>query len=351
MNDTLMQEVDTMPFEIVRNDITKMQVDAIVNSANPLPIIGLGTDSAIHQAAGPELLAARQKIGPIQPGSAAITPAFKLDAKYVIHTVGPVWDDGSYGEETLLRKCYDDSLQLALEHGCRSIAFPLISTNNYGFPKDKALQIAISAFSTFLLEQEMQIYLVVFDRTAYKLSEKLFHSVASYIDQHYVDDWEKSVYGAAGNTRRRQLRRRKHMALYECCAPMEMPMAASQAPSLADLLKQADAGFTERLLDLIDKSGHKDSTVYKKAHVSKQHFSKIKNNPHYKPTKETAIAFALALELDVAQTNDLIGRAGYTLSNSSKFDLIIRYFIEQKKFNIVEINTMLYEFDQRLLCC
>ena len=338
-----------MPFEIVRNDITKMQVDAIVNSANPKPVVGLGTDSSIHKAAGPELLAARQKIGPIRPGCAAITPAYRLDAKYVIHTVGPVWDGGSYGEEKLLRSCYDRALALALAHGCRSIAFPLISTNNYGFPKDKALQIAIAAFSEFLLEQEMQIYLVVFDRTAYRLSEKLFHSVASYIDQHYVDDWELSTYGPKGNTRRQQLRRRQDIDLYERCAPMEMPMAASQPPSLADLLKQADAGFAESLLKRIDKSGLKDSVIYKKAHVSRQHFSKIRNNPNYKPTKETAIAFALALELDVAQTNDLIGRAGYTLSNSSKFDLIIRYFIEQKQYNIVEINTVLYEFDQRLL--
>ena len=346
MNDTLMQEVDTMPFEIIRNDITKMQVDAIVNSANPLPIIGLGTDSAIHQAAGPELLAARQKIGPIQPGSAAITPAFKLDAKYVIHTVGPVWDDGSYGEETLLRKCYDDSLQLALEHGCRSIAFPLISTNNYGFPKDKALQIAISAFSTFLLEQEMQIYLVVFDRTAYKLSEKLFHSVASYIDENYVDACEAIAF-AAEREKRPSFRRNARI----CESSAVMEYACPKAMSLEDMLKQEDAGFTETLLKLIDQSGKKDSEIYKKANISKQHFSKIKNNSHYKPTKETAISFALALELDVAQTNDLIGRAGYTLSNSSKFDLIIRYFIETRNYNVLEINTVVYEFVQRLLGC
>ena len=153
-----------MPFEIVRNDITNICVDAIVDSANPRPVVGLGTDSSIHEKAGPELLAARQKIGPISMGQAAITPAFRLQAKYVIHTVGPVWDGGSYGEEALLRSCYDQSLKLALEYGCQSIAFPLIATNNYGFPKDKALQIAVAAFSEFLLEHEMQIYLVVFDR-------------------------------------------------------------------------------------------------------------------------------------------------------------------------------------------
>ena len=176
-----------MPFEIVRNDITNMQVDAIVNLANPRPIVGLGTDSSIHEKAGPELLTARKRIGPIPVGHAAITPAFRLRAGYVIHTVGPVWDGGSYGEEALLRSCYDRSLALAWEHGCKSIAFPLIATNNYGFPRDKALQIAVSAFSEFLLEHEMLIYLVVFDRSAYQLSEKLFHSIASYIDDHYVE--------------------------------------------------------------------------------------------------------------------------------------------------------------------
>ena len=348
-----------MPFEIVRNDITNMQVDAIVNSANSRPVVGLGTDSSIHEKAGPELLAARKKIGPIAMGQAAITPAFRLHAKYVIHTVGPVWDGGSYGEESLLRSCYDRSLKLALEYDCKSIAFPLIATNNYGFPKDKALQIAVAAFSEFLLEHEMQIYLVVFDRGAYKLSEKLVSSIASYIDDHYVDLWEEATYGGEKEYRQQSIRRRRDRDLFRksaVCedaapsAPMAMPMAAKPKPaSLKDLLSQADAGFTETLLKLIDKTGKKDSEIYKKANLSKQHFSKIRNNPDYKPTKQTAIALALALELDLEQTKDLIGRAGYALSNSSKFDLIIRYFIEQKNYNVVEINIALYEFDQSLL--
>ena len=346
-----------MPFEIVRNDITKMCVDAIVNTANPRPVIGLGTDSMIHEAAGPELLTARQRVGCIDTGCSAITPAYRLQANYVIHTVGPVWNGGNYNEEKTLRSCYDTALNLALKHGCKSIAFPLISTGNYGFPKDKALQIAVSAFSAFLMEHEMYIYLVVFNRDAYRLSEKLFHSVASYIDQHYVDACEKAVYGVDERIRRRRGLRHKGLEELEVCensAVLEetlpcAPVPKSKAVSLHELLKQADAGFSETLLRLIDESGHKDSTIYKRAHVSKQHFSKIRNNPNHKPTKETAIAFALALELDVVQTNDLIGRAGYTLSNSSKFDLIIRYFIERKKYDIVEINIVLYEFDQTLL--
>lgn len=338
-----------MPFQIIRNDITKMSVDAIVNTANPLPVIGAGTDSMIHEAAGPRLLEARKKIGRIDPGCSRITKAFRLKAKYVIHTVGPVWTGGDEGEDRLLRSCYDTALRLAQDNGCSSIAFPLISTGNYGFPKDRALQIAIAAFSTFLSHSDMDIYLVVFNREAFRLSEKLFHNVASYIDEHYVREKEQSVYGVLRSSRRS-----------ECCYPAQLsPVCEDSVPldmaaesvcmSLEEMLRQEDAGFSETLLRLIDGTGKKDSEIYKKANLSKQHFSKIRNNPHYKPTKPTAIALALALELDLEATRDLIGRAGFALTNSSKFDLIIRYFIEQRNFNIVEINTVLYEFDQSLL--
>lgn len=343
-----------MPFEIVRNDITNMCVDAIVNTANPKPIIGSGTDTMIHEKAGPQLLFARQKIGDIARGSAAITPAYNLDAKYVIHTVGPVWQNGSHGEADTLRSCYDNALRLALENQCESIAFPLISTGNYGFPKDKALQIAIAAFSTFLLEHEMQIYLVVFNRAAYKLSEKLLHSVASYIDENFVDACEQ----AAEEDNRRWVHRRRELFLHEKQARQEERIQAPCAASISELpcvddlnsfLKKKDTGFVEALLDLIKKSGHKNATIYKRANMSKQHFSKLINNPSVNPTKPTAIALALALELDLGQTKDLIGRAGYTLTNSSIFDLIIQYYIEHKSYNVVEINITLYEFDQSLL--
>ena len=332
-----------MPFEIVRNDIVNMQVDAIVNTANPLPVIGSGTDSAIHAKAGPELLEARKKIGNIPVGCAAVTPGFGLDASYVIHTVGPLWRGGLFGEAKQLRSCYDAALRLAVERGCESIALPLISTGNYGFPKDKALQIAIAAFSEFLLEQELRIYLVVFHQEAYRLSEKLFRGVASYVDQHYVDLRQREEYPLESPSLSRR-RFREERTVMDCAsAPCSRPL------SLEALLQQEDAGFTEKLLELIDRSGKKDSYVYKKANLSKQHFSKIRNNPHYQPTKPTAIALALALELSLEETRDLIGRAGFALSNSSKFDLIIRYFIEQKNYNVVEINLALYEFDQSLL--
>ena len=348
-----------MPFEIVRNDIVNMQVDAIVNTANPRPVVGSGTDMAIHAKAGPQLLEARKKIGRIRAGCSEITPAFGLPAQYVIHTVGPVWLGGRMGEEKQLRNCYESALKLAREYDCKSIAFPLISTGNYGFPRDKALQIAISVFSEFLMEQEMQIYLVVFDGDSFRLSEKLFHSVASYIDEHYVAVTEVCEYSMPyppmedwyDNRRRPVSAGAVEEVPMERFAPAEcLPCCpAPKAMSLEELLDQTDAGFSETLLKLIDKTGKKDSEIYKKANLSKQHFSKIRNNPHYQPTKSTAIALALALELDLEATRDLIGRAGYALSNSSKFDLIIRYFIEQKKYNVVEINMALYEFDQSLL--
>ena len=331
-----------MPFEIVRNDITHMAADAIVNTANPRPVIGTGTDSAIHAAAGPALLDARWKIGRIAVGHCAVTPAFGLNAKYVIHTVGPVWRGGGCSEEALLRQCYDGALALALERGCKSIAFPLISTGNYGFPKDLALQIAIRSFSAFLMDHDMQIWLVVFDRSSFRLSEKLFHSVASYIDEHYVE----TVHQQTRPFRRgRMLREMQLDASY----PDAAPMAAAPSFSLRELLARTDAGFTETLLKLIDRSGKKDSEIYTRANVSRQHFSKIRNNPAYKPTKATALAFAIALELDLEETRDLIGRAGYALTNSSKFDVIIMYFIREGNYNMFDINAALFEFDQSLL--
>ena len=349
--------VNAMPFEIIRNDIVHMKADAIVNTANPKPIIGSGTDAAIHRKAGPSLLEARKAIGPIKPGTCAITPAFGLDARYVIHAVGPVWRGGLLGEAKLLRNCYTAALQLAREHRCRSIVFPLISTGTYGFPKDKGLQIAISAFSEFLLEHEMQIYLAVWDREAFRLSENLFQSIASFIDEHYVQKQTIREYSAGyASFSREQLYEEPEMQIRagcnapECRAPRSFrPTAAPKQMSLEEMLENTDAGFTETLLKLIDRTGKKDSVIYKKANLSKQHFSKIRNNPDYQPTKSTAIALALALELNLEQTRDLIGRAGFTLTDSSKFDIIIRYFIEHKQYDLMEINMALYEFDQSLL--
>ena len=356
-----------MPFEIVRNDIVNMQVDAIVNTANPKPIIGYGCDAGIHKKAGPELLQAREKIGAIGVGQVAITPGFDLDAEYVLHAVGPIWQDGTHNEEKLLRQCYDKALSLAWEYKCESIAFPLLSAGNHGFPKALALQIAIAAFSSFLMEHEMQIYLVVFSDDAFALSEKLFHSVASYIDENYILDKKLDEYGVADKRdvreaelmqirraleRQRNLRYQQELLADEECIVQSVAMGVDEDASaydLADLLDETDAGFSETLLLLIDRTGKKDSEIYKKANVDRKLFSKIRNNKNYKPSKSTALAFAIALELDLDETKDFIGRAGYALTHSSKFDIIVEYFIKKRNFNIHEINLALFEFDQSLL--
>lgn len=328
-----------MPFDIVRNDITNMQVDAIVNAASRLPRVGAGVDSAIHKKAGPSLLAARKEIGYIRPGTAAITPGFGLGAEYVIHAATPTWIDGAHGEAEALRSAYDMSLALAAERGCDSIAFPLLASGNHGFPKQKALQVAVAAFSEFLMENEMQIYLVVFGKESLRLSEKLVHNVACYIDENYVDAYEQTL--------RPRYQMSRNLEMSDVCMA-SMPCKESSL-SLDEYIKNKDAGFTETLLSLIKKKGLKNATVYKRANISKQHFSKLINDPNAKPSKQTAIALSLALELNLDATRDLIGRAGYALTNSSTFDLIIRYFIEHGQFNVIEINIALYEFDQSLL--
>lgn len=358
-----------MPFEIVRNDIANMQVDAIVNTANPRPVIGSGVDTGIHEKAGPGLLEARLEIGDIPRGQAAITPAFELDAKFVIHTVGPVWLDGTRDEEKLLADCYKNSLALALENGCESIAFPLISSGNYGFPKPLALQIAVREISAFLLENDMMIYLVVFGKEEFALSEKLFKSVSSYIDENYIsakthDEYAQPYYNSSPSALEApkrmppRLSRKKstHAAsdmdfspksamLEECCAA---PLPAN--PDDWDkLLKGLDAGFSETLLRLIDRTGKKDSEIYKKANIDRKLFSKIRSNPDYKPSKPTALAFAFALELDLQETRDFIARAGYALSHSSKFDVIVEYFLVNKNYDIFELNEVLFAFDQPLI--
>lgn len=334
-----------MPFEIVRNDITNMQVDAIVNAASRRPQVNPGVDLAIHKKAGPELLAARKRIGDIAVGDAAITPAFGLDARYVIHAPSPTWHDGTHGEAAALLQTYQRCLQLAAENHCESIAFPLLGSGNHGFPKQKAIQIAVSAFSEFLMEREMHIYLVVFGKESFALSEKLVQNVASYIDENYVAAYEQDT-----GIRRERYSRRLRSEVKADCAPFSAPAICGYG-DLNSFLQQRDAGFAVTLVDLIQRSGKKNAEIYKKANVDKKLFSKIINNVNYHPSKQTAVAFAIALELDLPQTLDLIGRAGYTLTHSSRFDLIIEYFILQKQYDIFQINEVLFEFDEMLLGC
>ena len=328
-----------MPLEIVRNDITKMAVDAIVNAAKESLLGGGGVDGCIHRAAGPELLAECRMLGGCRTGEAKITGAYRLPCRYIIHTVGPVWNGGKYGEREKLASCYRTSLALAKEHGCETVAFPLISSGIFGYPKDQALRVAVDTIGEFLLHNDMTVYIVIFSRTAYQISSKLFADIAEYVDDHYVD--------AHTDSQRERLRR---MSVLESRALSADAAAASMAVGgLDSLLAHLDAGFSETLLKLIDRSGKKDSEIYKKANVDRKLFSKIRNNPDYKPSKATAIAFAIALELNLDETRDLVARAGYALSPSSKFDVIIEYFIMQRDYDIFKINEALFAFDQSLL--
>lgn len=441
-----------MAFQIIRNDITKVKADAIVNTANPKPKYVSGVDYAIYTAAGTEkLLAERQKIGDIAPGQAAETPAFALPAKYIIHTVGPAWIDGKHGETDVLRECYSNSLQLAQELGCESIAFPLIATGVEGFPKSDALQIAVRVIVEFLANADMEITLVVFDETSFVLSGGLFAGVDAFIDDNYATERFESEYGqgmaarmsadmsgdGAGseelvNKRRRSLfasglfRRKKRGgkasapcedaamprreeaktkpreeafeealedAAEDLCeeaveedsfeeksfeeAPFQerketeafrgavldegnrttgpafafRPMAEAAKPkrTLDDLMKHVSETWQESLLRMIDERGYTDTEVYKRANVDRKLFSKIRSNANYQPKKITAMAFALALRLSLDETKDFLRRAGYALSPSSRFDLIVEYFIEQEVYDTYTINLALFDHNQPLL--
>ena len=327
-----------MPLIIVRNDITKMSVDAIVNAAKESLLGGDGVDGCIHRAAGPELLRECRTLGGCRTGEAKLTGAYRLPCRYVIHTVGPVWNGGMCGEREQLVSCYRMSLALAKEHGCETIAFPLISSGIFGYPKDQALRVAVDTISEFLAENDMTVYIVIFDRAAYQIGNKLFADIAAYIDDHYADTHTNLRRGRA---RRKDIAESRMLTAYE-----DAPMAAS---GLDEALAHLDAGFSETLLKHIDRSGKKDAEVYKKANVDRKLFSKIRNNPDYKPSKPTAVAFAIALELNLDETRDLIARAGYALGPSSKFDVIIEYFITQRDYDIFKINEALFAFDQSLL--
>ncbi len=338
-----------MPLRIVRNDITKMKVDAIVNAANSSLLGGGGVDGCIHRAAGPELLAECRTLGGCATGDAKLTKAYNLPCNYVIHAVGPRWIDGMHGERDLLISCYQTALSLAKEKDCETVAFPLISSGIYGYPKAQALRVAIDTISAFLLENDMTVYIVIFDKAAYQISEKLFAEIAEYIDDNYVDEHSDSAF-----ERRRRLNTLDAALPFstELAVPMEShstPMAAQKPLSLADALQQIDESFSEMLLRKIDERGMKDSACYKKANIDRKLFSKIRSDKLYKPSKPTVLAFAIALELPLDETKDMLMKAGFALSHSNKFDIIVEYFIRNKNYNIFEINEALFAFDQSLL--
>lgn len=374
-----------MAFQIVRNDIIRVKADAIVNTANPKPTYGGGTDQAIYKAAGEkELLAARKKIGAIARGQAVETPAYNLNAKYIIHTVGPVWDGGENGEFDILKSCYENSLQLALKLKCKSIAFPLIATGVYGFPKDKALQIAMSVIQPFVMEHSMKVILVVFDRKAFELSGSVVENVREYVDANYVKearareydypsiDSDRNMPRDGERCYMQRIRRERELEDLHPMMDMMVPDTAideefdeadedsvfesvpepvfekasgpKQKVKIKELIASSKKTFQEKLFEIIDERGLTGPQVYKN-YISKQVFSKIQADKYYHPNKYTAIALCLSLHLDVEQTQDLIGRAGWTLSPSNKADLVVKGCILNEEYNIVKINIILFDFE------
>jgi O-acetyl-ADP-ribose deacetylase (regulator of RNase III)/DNA-binding Xre family transcriptional regulator len=330
-----------VPLQIIRNDITKMDVDVIVNAANSALKMGGGVCGAIFRAAGEkELQAECDSIGGCETGNAVITKGYKLPAMHIIHTVGPVWYGGKNNEEKLLRSCYINSLNLAKEHKLESIAFPLISSGIYGYPKAEAFKVAVTAIQDFLLENEMMVYLIVFDKAAVEISEKLYTSIEKYIDDKYVDE--------KAEIRENRLQVEDAAIKYMVSAPT-LIKTTKDKKSLEDIVSQLDETFSEMLLRLIDEKEMTDVETYKKANIDRKLFSKIRTDKFYRPRKTTALALCIALELNLDQTKDLLARAGYALSPSSKFDLIVEYFIEQGIYNIFEINEALFAFEENLL--
>lgn len=342
-----------MPLNIIRNDITRVSADAIVNTANPQVAVGAGVDRAIYEAAGKEkLLAERAKIGPMRPGQAAVTPAFALSARYIIHTVGPVWQGGGFGERESVASCYRQSLRLADELGCESVVFPLISTGTYGFPKAEALKIAISEISSFLFDHDMTVYMVVYSRDAFVISSKAFSDIKCYIEDKDVKPPEPSAYVSG---RRRRVADLHQEPVYGNVSYLNAPLPVADMDEdfyegdLEDVLSQETETFQQMLFRIIDRKGMTDPQVYKKANLDRKLFSKIRSSETYLPKKKTVLALAIALELNMDETMDLLSRAGLALNPGSRFDLIVGYCITHGIYNIFDINTYLFEYDQPLL--
>lgn len=332
-----------MPLQIVRNDITRMKVDAIVNAANTSLLGGGGVDGCIHRAAGPGLLAECRTLGGCRTGDAKITGGYALPCRYVIHTVGPVWRGGTHGERELLASCYRTSLELAAAHDCETVAFPLISSGVYGYPKVQALQVAVDTIRDFLADREMTVYMVLFDRDSTTIGQQLFADLRSYIDDRYEDVYATSY---AEHTRHLQVLL-EDMA--QAAPSIDAPPCAAMSASLKEALDGLDESFSQMLLRKIDEKGMTDVQCYKKANISRKLFSKIRSHKLYRPSKATALAFAIALELPLQETRELLMKAGFALSRSSKADIIVEYFIEHGNYDIFAINEALFAFDQNLL--
>ncbi|MBO4902066.1 MAG: macro domain-containing protein [Lachnospiraceae bacterium] len=402
-----------MPLQIVRNDITKMQVDAIVNPANPKPVFGAGIDTAVYTAAGADaLLAKRREIGDIAAGSSVLTDGFNLPAKYIIHTVGTAWQGGEAGEEEVIRNCYKSVFRVAEEHGVQSLAIPLLASGSYGFPKGIALRIALSEIEAHLADHDTELYLVVFDRKSVHLSSELYGDIDAYINDNYVEEKRKEEYdyGPVPNGRMPQdgrmprdagpyydmsranmagatftgaavrmeelsadmdesagrseekhkesrfgLGRKKLREVVEadaCAAPVMESLRAERLEkkrSLEDVIENLDKTFMEMVFSFADDKGLTDVEVQKRANLDRKAFSKLKCGTTRNPSKSTALALAVALQLNLDETKDLLSRAGFAFSPCSRQDLIVQYFIEREAYDIHEINIALFEHGEESL--
>ena len=395
-----------MPFEIIRNDITKMRVDAIVNASNPSLLGDGGVDGAIHRAAGGGLLAECLALGGCKTGQAKITKGYNLPCRYIIHTVGPVWHGGGHGERDLLASCYTSSLSLAAQYQCQSVAVPLISTGAYGFPRAEAMKIATDIIRDFLMTHEMLVSLVVYDRHSFAISQRLYAHIRAFIDDAYVGpdyDSQENIRHSL-NFLQHSTEGPEQKKRMDSCSTAASPKPKKAFPfsipgfirpgagadeddndfaaecsmqstsfveedpsfswtsgdslrdtlpfsvsSLRNYMAQMDEGFRDLLLRLIDQRGMTDAECYKRANVDRKLFNKIKNNPDYRPSKTTVLAFAVALRLTLKETEDMLKKAGFSLSHSNKFDLIVEYFILQGNYDIFLINEVLFSFEQQLL--
>lgn len=351
-----------MPFYIVRQDITRMGTDAIVNAANTELLPGGGVCGAIFSRAGySSLNSACQKLAPIRTGEAVITPGFQLPARFIIHTAGPIYNKSQPEEsKKLLEDSYRNSLALAEKKRLKSIAFPLISSGIYGYPKKEAFSVAAQTIEDFLKDSDMNVYLTVFDRDAYEISQELRDDIQSFIDQHYVDTslrFESTrLQPSAAPEIREDLAELKPMVSEDFITKKAVLYESEQEPeiplSLDDYLSARNRKartFSKVLLSVIDEKGLKDADVYHRANIDRKLFSKIRSGKTSQPKKATVLALAVALELDLEETRELLESAGYAFNNSSLFDLIVQYFIEKRVFSVLEINKALFSYDQPLL--
>lgn len=356
-----------MPLHIIRNDITKVECDAIVNAANNTLLGGGGVDGAIHKAAGSGLLEECRKLGGCKTGQAKITGGYNLPCKYVIHTVGPVWRGGGNNERRMLESCYKNPLALAKEYKCGSVAFPLISAGVYGYPADEAFEVAVETIAQFLMKNDMTVYLVIYGKNAFRAGSRIFSDIAAYIDDNYVDENTDEQYELMRQAQCSQiLEIQKPGVSADKAKSFENPKMSEQSDQyefndisiffsqsdsdIKDIIgDMLDESFSQMLLRKIDEKQMKDSECYKKANIDKRLFSKIRSNPGYRPTKTTVLAFCVALELSLDETNEMLMKAGFALSHSSKLDIIVEYFIKNRNYNIFEINEVLFAFDQSLL--